>query len=469
MNAPDDPTLDERLARLAPSVSPDPDRLAAARAALDAATALHPDDAGAGHDRRSSVEGGAHVIDLDPHDDGHVEVVTPLDAASRARDRRRRRVTLAAASVGVLGVVGTALVLSPVGPNLTPATPERACAALMEAGMPGGPATDLTWRTLASESRADAHLALVQGGGLTGLCEGGRLDGHDFTRTTTWPAVPDEAPEPDEVRPSGVSGEIVPDATEPGWYVVWGLSGGDVRDVRLQIERHEYDTDGSLRHTAGTVVEVDRAGDGRWSAALDAGEVLPDAELADDTLPDDVEVTLLWQVDGQEHSLPMDAGWQTDDHPSNVLVQARRTACEPNWRGRDHDLVVEERRGDRGVMLVVDEYSAWFAACVQNARPPYEPFSTVGGDLPRGPLAPDDVRAVAGGGSGPASMLVGRAGDDVSRVEARTADGARVDAIMGDGYWVATHDAASDDPWDDATLTWFLDDGSKGGSERVFE
>lgn len=460
MNTPDDPTLDERLARLAPSASPDPDRLAAARAALDAATALHPDDAGGGHDRRSSVEGGAHVLDLDPHD-GHVEVVTPLDAASRARDRRRRRVTLAAASVGVLGVVGTALVLSPVGPNFAPASPERACAAQTESGLPHGTGA-MSWHVVEREVQADRSLEestlvmlLEDDERLAVFCAEPTDSDGSTSSSVTWP-VPSTRVDDDAVIPLGVH--------DDEWYVVWGRAGADVGSVTMNLDWPRSETGGAVREAGGLGVGRPTTPDGYWALFVSGDQVPPDAGL-----------TLEWGLtDGTTRTTEVGDAWDVGEEGDVVSasVAQRRDACAQGWDDGTSRPVIEERRDDHGAALFEVVRTGGLVFCVQGAEPPYrEVLRTSGTPAESAAPAADEAGALVGGGSGPSAALAGRAGADVERVEVRTADGARLAADVVDGYWLAwsTSGPESGDRWGDATLTWFLHDGSKGGSKRVFE
>jgi hypothetical protein len=82
--------LDERLARLAPTTPPDPERFESARAEVMRAVTAAPRSGGS----------GSQVSDDDRI---RVDVVVPLEVARRARARRNRSIAVAAASIGVVG------------------------------------------------------------------------------------------------------------------------------------------------------------------------------------------------------------------------------------------------------------------------------------------------------------------------------------------------------------------------------
>ncbi len=175
--------LDERLARLAPATSPDPERLAAARAVLgevldDAYDGTVGGDRDGSSASRSRRVGDAHVLDLDdarPHRHGDADgdavgdtagdaplplvdddVVVPLHRGRTARERRRRRVQLGAAAAGVVGVVAVGLVLVPQ-PAPGPASPEESCAAnLTTSAVPEGFDLDPAW-SLSPRTRSAAR------------------------------------------------------------------------------------------------------------------------------------------------------------------------------------------------------------------------------------------------------------------------------------------------------------------------
>jgi hypothetical protein len=110
--------------------------------------------------------------------------------------------------------------------------------------------------------------------------------------------------------------------------------------------------------------------------------------------------------------------------------------------------------------------------CIQDANPPYASLLQMNSpDI--GPALPaDEAVAIGPGTSRTGTALIGRAGADVARVTARTVDGTELEADLGDGYWVAWSPdlmgrGAEEDLWDGATVTWYLTDGTRGGSARL--
>ncbi|MCZ2262972.1 MULTISPECIES: hypothetical protein [unclassified Isoptericola] len=456
--------LDERLARLAPTASPDPERLDAARAALDAAV----DGTGPTRSRRV---GDAHVLDLDHarssrHDDADGDfplplvdddVVVPLRRGRTAREHRRRRVQLGAAAAGVVGVVAVGLVLTP-RPAPGPASPEESCAANLTASVvPEGLVADLRWQTIAyqSDESSDVTLLRTDGGELSGFCAESR--GHGGTTSTmgSWPAGPDDPPGRDEILPAGTN-------VDPyGWSVLWGTTGGDVRSVDLHAEWDES-VDRSFREENGLGMLTEaRLNDGFWSVFLAPGEI-----------PEGASITLTWHLaDGTSRSAPLLSAWDA----RGDFAGQRRTACVPGWRG--YETVVDDRRGDYGVTMAADRASGALTSCVQEAEAPYTPLVTSGSTLPEDRPAPDWAFAVSGSAGGVGAQLVGLAGEDVARVEVRTADGTRLVAPVTDGYWVAwsadlvdptTAGEADEGPWDGATMTWYDADDEPLGDAPVF-
>ncbi|MCK9795410.1 hypothetical protein M1843_16825 [Isoptericola sp. 4D.3] len=431
--------LDERLARLAPTTSPDPERLDAARAALDAAL----DGPG---DPRSRRVGGAHVLDLGdvPAGDAPLgvadDVVVPLDRGRTARERRRRRVRLGVAAAGVVGVVGVGLALSPWGPAPGPASPTAAsCLAHVADSAPSENAEpDLAWRTLAHEASgsADATLLRSHATGDTGFC-GNRTDGAGSTSTSMlWTNVPPEVPGTGQVAVGG--------ALDGEWYVAWGAAGADVTSLRL----HAAWSAGDGSSDSGLVVDARRDG-ADWSVFLRGEEV-----------PDDAVVSLVWQLDdGTEQSLPLDSGWPEGGAAETVLTQQRRDACTDGPGLPGLRPVIEERYDDLGLTVAVGR--GQLVACMQEAVPPYDSGNTMSGPVAAQGPAPDEAVSEVGGSADDDRMMVGRAGDDVARVEVLLADGTVVEGVLSDGYWAAWTSTASEKAWDGARLVWFLEDGSR--------
>ncbi|MFC8597837.1 hypothetical protein [Isoptericola sp. NPDC057191] len=444
--------LDERLARIAPTTSPDPDRLDAARAALDAVVDALVDGAPSPRSRRV---GGAHVLDLDearvglgddvvlPEPDD--EVVVPLTRGRTARERRRRRVQLGAAAAGVVGVVAVGLALSPWQPDLGPAGlsgPPSACASRLTtaAHQTEDVFASPTWRELAHESHADGtRLALLRSddAGLTGFCaEDGRAVS-SAASTTLWADDHPAEPGPDEVVPAGVR-------DDDDWYVAWGSAGEDVRDVRLNAEWAD-----GRSGTQGLVVEARTLRDDEWVVFLRREE-----------LPVGATVSLLWRAsDGSERSTPLEGAWPADPDTVTPPAEARRDACAGGRSSTGVEPVIEERHGDAGLTLLARDHQR-FVVCQQDAEPPYEPFHTVSAttdDLP----SSDEATPVVGGGSADARVLVGLAGDDVARVQLWAAGGTEIDATVSDGYWTVWAHGLTEQQWSDARVVWFLADGSR--------
>ncbi|GAA1728828.1 hypothetical protein GCM10009809_25520 [Isoptericola hypogeus] len=450
--------IDRRLARLAPTTSPDPDRLAAARAALEASV----DDGGAAGTGRSSVRGGAHVIELTPHGAGDRVPPGAGDIGSAGRDvlrarpaqrprlRDRRAALVAAAAGGIVVVAAAALLVSPAGLDLVPSSsPVESCQdRLAASAVPKELADDVTWRTLARQSsdRADLTLLTTEQGELSGFCADAHPAGGEATSTTVvWPWGPDDAPARDEILPRGT--------VLDGWSVLWGVAGEDV--VRVDVSAWWTDEGGPGPSTSESGLEGEaRMTDGYWSAFFAPGEI-----------PDGAEVTLTWHLaDGTTRSAPLDSAWED----GGEFAGARRTGCDPDWREAGTRPVVEVRREDHGVTMFVKPSKRWFRICVQDAEAPYEPLVDMGGDLPTDDPPADGVAvSSAGGSSDRAGALVGLSGEDVARVVVTTADGTTLDADLADGYWVAwaTDSGRGDEgTWTGATLTWYDADGTRLGT-----
>ncbi|MFE6971489.1 hypothetical protein [Isoptericola sp. NPDC057653] len=440
--------VDERLARLAPTTSPDPERLAAARAALDATL----DGPG---DPRSRRVGDAHVLELRDHrrEDGgddvpdatglavvtpvgayDDDVVVPLGRGRTARERRRRRVQLGAAAAGVVGVVAVGLALTGRPPAPVPAgPPPSACASRLTTA--AHQADDVeqpqAWRSLAAESRDDGtRLVLMRSddAGLTGFCGEAGDAGSSSASTTLWPDDHPAEPGPDEVVPAGVR--------DDDWYVAWGAAGQDVRSIRLSVDD-------------GPATDVRTIGNGEWAVMLPGDEVPPDARL-----------TLLWTAtDGSERSTPLEGAWPADPATVTSPAEARRDACAPGRDATGVRPVLEQRVGDDGITVLARDGKR-FVVCRQDAEPPYRAWHTLSGtisDLP----ARDEATALGGGGSDDARTLVGQAGDDVARVQLRIPDGTLLDALLAGDYWLVWGTGFSEDQWTDARLVWYLEDGSR--------
>ncbi|MCK0116528.1 hypothetical protein MWU57_05750 [Isoptericola sp. S6320L] len=428
--------IDDRLARLAPTSSPDPERLAAARSAVFDTT----EDERFGS-RRGRAHDGAHVVDL--HDDAPDDVVTPLGAARR---RRNRHLGAAAAAAGVVGVVSVGIVLLPGEAGIFPASPESTCEdqLLRHLGPLPEDAEEPVWRTVASES-TDTTLLVLDGGGLAGACSEIRGEGGGFTSTATW-SLPDVEPAADEILPRGITTGRAP--------VVWGVADANVTGV---VVTHEWD-----QGTSRSVVEARVTDDGYWSAFFSP----------EDRIPQDAEPRFTWQLeDGTERSMALDEAWPGVD-ATTPLAEARREECPRTSEWSDLRRVLEGVHDEIGVTLLADGDRST-VLCAQDAAPPYTRWFTTSGTSSVPAPAADEATTDSGGGGGRAAALVGRAGDDVARVQVTTTDGLLFDAEVVDGYWVvwgaALGSEEGDDPWQDATLRWYLTDGSPGGERTVFE
>lgn len=459
--------LDERLARLAPATSPDPERLAAARAVLgevldDAYDGTVGGDRDGSSASRSRRVGDAHVLDLDdarPHRHGDADgdavgdtagdaplplvdddVVVPLHRGRTARERRRRRVQLGAAAAGVVGVVAVGLVLVP-RPAPGPASSVARCeSGLTAAALPDGTEFDLDWRTLVHESRDGSDLLLLRDDatGLTGFCADDQTSQGSSTTTTLWSEDAPATPAADEV--------FVGALQDDEWYVVWGVAGSDVSSVRLLAE---WSRDGQPDETA-VIVEPRRTEDGLWSVFV------PGAKI-----PAEAETSLEWRLaDGAEESMPLDSAWPEQGAPGTPLVDARRDACVPGSSSADRRPVLEGRHGDAGLTVFVGDDQR-FVVCLQEALPPYSAYHTLTGSPVEDAPGEGMATALVGGGDDDGRVMLGRAGADVVRVEVLSTDGGRVGADLSDGYWVAWASSLDEDAWDDARLVWYLDDGSR--------
>ncbi|MFI2102753.1 hypothetical protein ACH436_05635 [Isoptericola sp. NPDC019693] len=449
--------VDARLARLAPTVSPDPARLAAARAGLDAALDGVADratsgtgggtTAGTGPSRSRRV-GDAHVLDLDPDPGEHDDLddarlsrvdddrVVPIGRGRTARERRQRRVRLGAAAAGVVGIVAVGLVLVP-RPTPGPAAPVDSCAAnLTASAVPEGADLDPAWTLLAQAQVDGTDLTLLRSPttDMTGFCS----EGGSTSTSTLWTTPPPEAAD-GEVAVGGVSHDE--------WYVAWGSVGSGARALRLFAEWPDEDGSG----TSGRVVDMVLDGAG-WSV------VLPD-----DDVPPDARVSLLWQEYGVERSLPLDSGWPAKGEPATSLTEQRRRACAAGPDVSGMHPVVEQRHGDVGLTALMND-RRHLVACVQEADAPYDALTTLSGPASEAAPAHDGATAEIGGGDGARLMMMGSAGEDVVSVELKTEDGT-VQAELSDGYWVAWSTDVIEEAWDEALLVWYLEDGSRHESE----
>ncbi|MGF0118322.1 hypothetical protein ACQFYA_18670 [Promicromonospora sp. Marseille-Q5078] len=441
--------IDERLARLAPTTSPDPERLDAARAALDAVVDGTDDGTGPSRSRRV---GGAHVLDLGEararHGDDGVgvgdgvpvpllddDVVVPLGRGRTARERRRRRVQLGAAAAGVVGIVAVGLVLAP-SPAPGPASPADSCAAnLTASAVPDGFDLDPAWSLLAQETVDGTDLTLLRSpAGMTGFCSYTSGAGGTTSTSNLWTEPPPDVSD-GKASVGGVS--------DDEWYVAWGSVGSGASAVRLQVEPP---------HDAGSpdsalVVDVVRDGYG-WSVFLPGDRVPPDAR-----------VSLLWREHGAVRSLPLDSAWPEDGEPATTLTEQRRRACTDGPDVPGLRPLIEKRYDDLGLTAMMNDRRE-LVVCLQDADPPYTSLNAIGGQADVAP--PSDVARVESGGStDTARMLSGFAGQDVVSVELMTPDGTEIPAELSDGFWVAWSTIVGDEAWDAARLVWYLDDGSR--------
>ncbi|SKC42033.1 hypothetical protein [Krasilnikoviella flava] len=436
--------VDERLARLAPTTSPDPERLDAARAALD--RALDGTDDGTGPTRSRWV-GGAHVLDLDaarpglddgaPHPALDDAVVVPLRRGRTARERRRQRVQLGAAAAGVVGVVAVGLVLAP-SPAAGPAsTTEASCAASLTASaVPEEFDLDPAWSLLAQEHIDGTDLTLLRSPatGMTGFCSDATDAGGSTSTSTLWT---DAAPAP-------LHGEVSLGGTvHDEWYVAWGPVGPGARAVRLQVEPDDDDRSDSSTRIVDAVLD----GDG-WSVFLPGDEVPPDAR-----------VSLVWTAYGTERSLALDSAWLEDGESATALTEQRRRACTDDSDVPGLRPLIEKRYDDLGLTAMMNDRRE-VVVCIQDAQPPYDSWNTTSGPADSAP-ARDVAAAYVGGSTDRARMLTGFAGDDVASVELETEDGTVIPAELADGYWVAWSTTVGEAAWDEARLVWYLEDGSR--------
>ncbi|MEG3614763.1 hypothetical protein [Isoptericola haloaureus] len=443
--------VDERLARLAPAESPDPERFAAAWSHVTEAVA---DPHGPTSARSAPTAPGgssaSHRLDLDAHPD---DAVVPLDAARRARRRRGRRWTLAAAVAGVVGVAGAAVVLSPIGPDVAPAwlsSPAQSCAdRVPEIADLEAVVGDVAWQTIGrSTAGTDVEIVADPEMRRAGAC----LVSHDDGTVTTasW-MLPGDAPDADEVRPQG-------QVTEQGTFV-WGFAGQDVTSVDVEARWRDRDRGAFV----GAFLD-----DGTWWAHIVGAEDLPqDAEIR-------VHATL---GDGTTTTVSLDDAWPGAD-AWNPLAAQRRAECRStrDWQtGERVDPVLEDRRGDLGLTLYANVDSRRMSACIQEAEPPYEKLSGLGSSGRSLNPADNEAWAVSAGGSGPNQIAVGVAGDDVETLQVTTGTGEVLAAHVSNGYWaVWGPDGSSDqsvdpaDLWQDATIQWLLTDGSRSLTGPLF-
>ncbi|MFE5337291.1 hypothetical protein ACFQ8E_15375 [Isoptericola sp. NPDC056573] len=440
--------IDERLARLAPTASPDPERLAAARAVLDDVLdeTLDGDRDGSGPSRSRRV-GDAHVLDLDDARarrdaaDGDAplplvddDLVVPLDRGRTARERRRRRVQLGAAAAGVVGVVAVGLVLAP-RPAPGPASPESSCAEQLTASLPERFDLHPAWSSLAHDTVGGASLTMLRSPEkLTGFCAD-TSDAAGSTRTNTLWTDPAPTASAGEVTLGGVM--------DDDWYVAWGDVGSGARDVRLQVEPpRDAGAPGSL-----LVVDTVRDGAG-WTVMLPG-----------DRVPTDARVSLLWREDGTARSLALDSAWPEDGEAATALTEQRRQRCTDGPDVTGLRPLIERRYDDLGLTAMMNDRRE-LVMCVQDAYPPYQAWTVTSGRADAAPAR--DVAAVEiGTSTDGAHVLTGFAGADVERVELETEDGTVVPAELSDGYWVAWSTTSGGDILGEAQLVWYLDDGSR--------
>ncbi|MFD6133753.1 hypothetical protein [Isoptericola sp. NPDC060257] len=441
--------IDERLARLAPTTSPDPARLDAARAALDE---VLDESLGGGRDgsgpSRSRRVGDAHVLDLDEARARHEgdgggllpvvddDVVVPLGRGRTARERRRRRVRLgAAAAAGVVGVVGVGLVLAQQ-PAPGPASPADSCAAnLMASAVPGGSELDPAWATLAHDTVGGADLTMLRSPttGMTGFCSYASGVGGTTSTSTLWT----------DPAPTASDGEVtLGGVLDDDWYVVWGDVGPGAGAVRLQVEPPQ-DVD-----SPGSVLVVDAVRDGAGWTVMMPG----------DRVPTDARVSLEWREHDAERSLSLDSAWPEDGEPATALTEQRRQRCTDGPDVRGLRPLIERRYDDLGLTAMMNDRRE-LVMCVQEASPPYQAWTVTNGKADAAPAR--DVAAVEiGTSTDGAQVLTGFAGEDVASVELETEDGSVIPAELSDGYWVAWS-TGDGDALDEAELVWYLDDGTR--------
>jgi|GEM_PF-5187225 len=440
-----DSTIDERLSRLAPTGSPDPERFTAARAELLAAVAT---------DRREPA--AAHAGDMSTHlAQVPVDVVVP--GPSHRRGRRRAAWSLAAA--GVVLVAGVALFFRPAEP--VPASGEMvdACRDLLTTQVPGMPEPVLGAgaRLIASEDLDGTALVLFAPAdpddGDPALCHvpDGDLSRTTFTRVGD--ASGSTAPAVDEVTESGTA------ATEPlelsdrhSAAAAWGRVGETVESVTV--------TTADGQEVEGVV------SDGYWVAWW-----LRDAPAADIADPSDVVAAVTWTLtDGDQ--LSRTAAWPGADE-WNPQAERRREECRSirNWQtGERVSPVLEDQVYGYGTTLYATDSS--YRLCVQEISPPYELLGQSAGTRTDGPPAPDGIGTGFGAGFGGIQSLYGQVGSDVDQVVVTLEDGTRIDAEIQNGYWLAqaqdpTPRADDGGPWDGAELAWYLADGSLGGRQAA--
>ncbi|NNU27135.1 hypothetical protein [Isoptericola sediminis] len=390
-----------------------------------------------------------------------VDVITPLDARQLARRRRGQRWTLAASMAGVVAATGTAVVLSPLGPDVAPAwltSTDESCADRIDATMaPAEVPAGLTWHAVSDGSDGDAGWTVVVGDDrFAGVC----LDlagGSTSTLSTTH--LPDVDIDAGDVLPVDV-------VTENGAFV-WGVAGGEVSSVVVEVAWSREEGSGNLQGDSGAVVEAEVSDKGYWSTYL-----------TDDEIPDGAEVTLEWSLaDGSSKSLSLNDAWPGVDE-WNPIAASRRAECRSgrDWRtGGLVDPVLEERRGQWGVVVYANVDDHRMSACIQAADPPYERLAYLSSSGQTLEPADNEAWAVSAGGSSVQQVAVGVAGDDVELVRVTTAAGDVLEADVSNGYWAVWGPTASSgqgtDPaelWQDATVQWQLTDGSSSLTGPLF-
>ncbi len=431
--------IEGRLARLAPTAPPDPERFAAAHAAVVRATSTHDATDGTGGPGRL----------LDPDDDRvRIDVVLPLEVA-RTRKRRNKAAALAAAAAGVVGIVTVALVLPP-GPGPAPASPADSCRAQLDHGIA---ADDVAWRTVVDEEHGDAELVLLvggEGGAYSGACTAVITDGGATSTVTTWPEGPGPVG-PEEVVLGGTL-----DGRETGWHLAWGRLGSDVESLTAAVERADPGRDTGIADEA-TITE-----DGLWWVWFRERDLV--GAETEEAGTAERSWLLSWTArDGSAHSLDLGDAWSTglDDTAS----AARRSACLPSWRTAGYRPMVEDVADDLGVTFLVagGPPGGRAVVCLQDVDAPWTPTLEASGPLTGPAPAADEAMPLFGGSSGDAVAFVGTAGTEVSRVAVRDADGRDLRVSLGGGYWVAW-DAVSADLAESFTVTWYLTDGVQAGT-----
>lgn len=383
-------------------------------------------------------DGRVDVVPLDVEAQRHVAV--PGDGG-RGLGQRARRGRWSAAAGAVVAVTGIALLVGPSTPDYAPPISKQieACrsqAARQAAALPADPGI---LDVVAAQQRGETALTLLGTGTAADYVVFCQAPVGDAYRggLTSWRGVDTPRPADDALSLHGFGG-----GSDGDWSGAWGYAGRHVERV-------------TVRTTRDDAVPAS-VGDGYWVAWWLRDE--PAEEIA----------SITWRLDDGTLGGPVtfhEARYEADVR-YRAAIQARRDACLPGRTDENRPLM-EDLRGDLAltVLVVGEAPNRRFIACVQRAGAPYEVRSTVSGALDVGEaLEPHELRRISASLSNSEVVFLGAAGADVVRIDVESGSGAQARAMLADELWAAWFTGELT-PSDRYTATWYLTDGSVGGTE----